>query len=136
MSKPLTSGLLMQMQAAIRQGDEEWDDLVRDTAHMLMLVDDDSSDEGEEERDYCLRLDSRGLKRRRGGWGRRARSGSQLEEATKGERMRCESHLSPWWKLMKDRTVDDEGSASGRKFRGRFRVPKKVFDELVKATKE
>eukprot|EP00965_Chrysotila_dentata_P210208 6185770-Pleurochrysis_carterae.AAC.1 len=37
MSELFTSGLLMQMTAAIRQGDEEWDNLMRDTAHILML---------------------------------------------------------------------------------------------------
>eukprot|EP00965_Chrysotila_dentata_P193898 6176031-Pleurochrysis_carterae.AAC.1 len=117
------------MQRALLDSDKEWQELEQEAAYAVALASDTSSEEDAEDR-YC-RV---GRKDRAGGWHRHPRNGSLRADATPGEQYRFESHKSPWWRCLNDPTMLDPSSAAGRKFWGKFRVPRKLFDDLLQQT--
>lgn len=79
--------------------------------------------------------DNQNKKSRRGGWGRTPRMGDTHSEI-KHERWLWPSHNSIWLRMINDASVRNERTVPGMKFRGRFRVPFKVFSYLLKQTRE
>ena len=105
-------------------GGDGWERIKKKRRALELLLESSDSSESEEE------LGPRGGKLvRAGGWGRKPRMGDLVSLCLE-DRWRWPSWQSNWLNILKNEETYNPKSYWGMNFRGKFRVPRKVFDYL------
>jgi len=109
-------------------GGDGWQRIKKKRRALELLLESSDSSESEEE------LGPRGGKLvRAGGWGRKPRMGDLVSLCLE-DRWKWPSWQSNWLNILKNEETYNPKSYWGMNFRGKFRVPRKVFDYLLKET--
>ena len=109
-------------------GGDGWQRIKKKRRALELLLESSDSSESEEE------LGPRGGKLvRAGGWGRKPRMGDLVSLCLE-DRWKWPSWQSNWLNILKNEETYNPKSYWGMNFRGKFRVPRQVFDYLLKET--
>ena len=101
----------------------------------MLFDEDEDSDEDDLMQDTPSDDDDQAPKGHRGDFPRNPRHGI-LKSTTRNERWVYQSDRSVWWDLLRHDEAYTAGSHASLEFRGKFRVPRKLFDTLVRKTRK